>query len=157
MFIAASVTINAQTTNEVNFNEKVQSLDSTIKTLYNIISGPENKERNWEQFKYLFSEDAEIILTITKSSGNKTKYYLKVDEYINTYEKWLNENGIYTKEIQRMISTFKHLNSVSSAYEYNYSDIGSYQGLNHVNLLKENNRWNISNLKWNQEINDRTK
>ena len=53
LFITASVAINGQTTNKVNFNDKVQSLDSTIKSLFNIISGPENKQRNWELFKYL--------------------------------------------------------------------------------------------------------
>jgi len=69
-FIAFNIS-SAQDINEVNFDEKVQSLDTTVKTLYSIISGPENKERNWELFKFLFKEDAEITLTITESSDNK--------------------------------------------------------------------------------------
>ena len=153
-FIAINIA-SAQDINDINFDKKVQSLDTTVKTLYSIISGPENKERNWELFKFLFKEDAEITLTITESSSdNKKKYYLKIDEYINTYGKWLKENAIYTKETQRSISTFRHMNSVSSTYQYNYSNGINYQGLNYINLLKENNRWYISNLKWNQEVSD---
>ncbi len=38
--------------------------------------------------------------------------------------------------------------------ENNLTNKGTYQGLNSINLLKEDNRWIISNLKWNQEIDD---
>ncbi len=144
--------VNAQDVKEISFNEKVKSLDNTIKTLYSIISGPENKDRNWELFKFLFKEDAEIKLTITGSSDNKIRYYLKVDDYINTYGKWLKQNGYYVKEAERIISTFQHMNSVSSTYEYSYSNGDRHRSLNYINLLKENNRWYISNLKWNQEL-----
>ena len=152
-FMSISI-VNAQEINKVDFNEKVQSLDSTIKTLYSIISGSEDKERNWELFKFLFKDDAEITLSINKSTENKTKYYLKVDEFINTYGKWLKENGLYAKETERAISTFRHMNSVSSTYQYNYYSGGSYQDMNRINLLKDNNRWYISNLKWNQKVSD---
>ena len=93
-------------------------------------------------------------MTISESSDNKNKYYLKVDQYINTYGAWLNQNVYYLKETERITSTFRHMHSVSSTYDYSYSNGENHQGLNYINLLKENNRWYISNLKWNQKTSD---
>lgn len=152
--MVSTTVLFAQDLTKVSYDDKVQSLDSTIKTLYSIISGPKGKERNWELFKFLFKDDAEITISFGKSPGNNIKYYLKVDDYINTYGKWLKENGYYAKETNRTISTFRHMNHVSSAYQNNLTNKGTYQGLNSINLLKENNRWIISNLKWNHEVDD---
>ena len=156
LIFLASFSINyAQNSAEQNFAEKVGSIDSTVKTLYSIISGEKDLDRNWGLFKYLFKDDAEITLNIKNAEDQKIKYYLTVDEYINSYGKWLISNGFFTKEVDRTISTFQHLNHVSSTYEYNnFDNNGNFTGVNSINLLKENNRWYISNLKWNQEFND---
>ncbi len=63
-FICSISFVNAQDDIKENYSEKVQSLDSTVKALYSIISGGKDLERNWELFKFLFKEDAEIILTL---------------------------------------------------------------------------------------------
>lgn len=154
IFLVSTTVLLAQDLSNASYDNKVQSLDSTIKTLYSIISGPKDKERNWQLFKFLFKDDAEITIFFGKSPGNGTKYYLKVDDYINTYGKWLEQNGYYAKETDRTISTFRHLNHVSSTYQNNLTNRGTYQGLNSINLVKEDNRWFISNLKWNQEVDD---
>ena len=155
-FLICSISfVNTQDNNQENYSEKVQSLDSTVKALYSIISGGKNLEKNWELFKFLFKEDAEIILTLKNKEVGDTKYYLTVDEYINSYGKWLVKNGFYAKETERAISTFRHMNHVSSTYEYNNStNDQKLKAVNSINLLKENNRWYISNIKWNQDIDD---
>lgn len=152
----ASISLNyAQNNPKENFAEKVQSIDSSIKTLYSIISGEKDLDRNWGLFKYLFKDDAEITLNIKNTVDQKIKYYLTVDEFINSYGKWLVRNGFFAKEVDRTISTFQHLNHVSSTYEYNnFDNNGSFTSINSINLIKKNNRWFISNLKWNQDVND---
>ncbi len=90
LIFLASISLNyAQNNSEENFAEKVQSIDSSIKTLYSIISGEKDLDRNWDLFKYLFKDDAEITLNIKNAEDQKIKYYLTVDEYINSYGKWL--------------------------------------------------------------------
>ena len=155
IFLVSTTVLFAQDLNNVSYDDKVQSIDSSIKTLYSIISGEKDQDRNWDLFKYLFQDDAEITLIIKNTENQQVKHYLTVDEYINSYGKWLVSNGFFAKEVDRIISTFQHLNHVSSTYEYNnFDDNGSFTGVNSINLLKENNRWYISNLKWNQEFND---
>lgn len=147
--------INAQSKLDQDFNTKVNSLDQTVKTFYSIISGEKNEERNWDLFKFLFKEGAEITLNISSTKDQKKKYYLTIDEFISSYGKWLISNGFFASETNRSISTFQHLNYVSSTYEYNnYDNNGNFTSTNSINLVKENNRWYISNLKWNQKFND---
>ncbi|MBT8395199.1 MAG: hypothetical protein HKO81_04030 [Flavobacteriaceae bacterium] len=155
LFLASISLLAAQNKPNQNYPSKVGSIDSTIKTLYSVISGDKDLERNWDLFKYLFKEDAEIILNIKNPDNLKHKNYLSIEEFIRSYGKWLETNGFFAKEMDRTISTYQHLNHVSSTYEYyNFDDNGSFTGVNSINLLKENNRWYISNLKWNQEVND---
>jgi len=44
-----------------DYSTNVQSLESTLKTLYAVISGEKGEVRNWELFKYLFHPDANLI------------------------------------------------------------------------------------------------
>ena len=155
IFVISISPINSQNKTEQNFAENVHSIDSTIETLYSIMSGEKDLERNWDLFKYLFKDNAEITLNIKNTENQKNKYYLTVDEFINSYGKWLVNNGFFAQESHRTISTFQHLNHVSSTYEYNnFDNNASFKGVNSINLVQENNRWYISNLKWNQEVND---
>ena len=147
--------ITAQESIEINYSQKVQSLDSTIKTLYTIISGEKDKERDWELFKYLFKPNAEITLDVKNNEGNYEKYYLTVDEYINSSGKWLKKYSVFVTETNRVISTFRHMNHVKSSYESVSNRLTKndlYSGVNNINLTNENNRWYISNLRCKQEL-----
>jgi len=62
-----SISIQAQSLNKKNIN-KVQTLNSTILTLYTVISGEKGQERDWELMKFLFHPEAKLI-----PSGKKTK------------------------------------------------------------------------------------
>ena len=155
LFTISIPQIQAQDSVEETYLQNVQTLDSTIKTLYSVISGEKNTEHNWSLFKYLFKPNAEITLEAKNSEGNYVKYYMSVDEYINTYGKWLTQNGFFENEIDRTISTFRHMNHVSSKYESFSSKLTKKNlqtGVNNINLVNENNRWYISNIKWRQDI-----
>ena len=41
----------------------VQSIESIMSALIDVISGSAKEERDWERFRYLFSEDAKLIPT----------------------------------------------------------------------------------------------
>ena len=59
--------LNSKT--EEQFEEKVSTLDNTIKTLYGVISGEKGAERNWKLFKYLFMPGAKLIPTGKNEKG----------------------------------------------------------------------------------------
>ena len=64
-FICSSMI--AQTNQD--YSEHVTSLNSTLETLYSVISGEKGEARDWEKFKYLFHPDAKLIPTGASENG----------------------------------------------------------------------------------------
>ncbi|WP_298552544.1 hypothetical protein [uncultured Algibacter sp.] len=142
-------------TNEFKIDSaSVLTLDSTIKTLYAVISGEKGEERNWEQFKFLFKPDAKLIPSGKDKSGTYRVRYMTPDDYIKGSGKWLVENGFFEKEIHREIDTFGNITQVFSSYESFYSESDEkpfMRGINSIQLLNDGKRWWIINIYWTQE------
>lgn len=155
-----SVSINAQESADKTkyYSSKVQTLDSTIKTLYSVISGEKGVPRDWELFKYLFKSDARLIPSWKeKKEGYKVRF-MKPQDYIKSSGKWLVENGFLEKEIHRKIDTFGNITQVFSTYEAFKSDADDtpfMRGINSIQLLYDGNRWWIINIYWTQESNEK--
>lgn len=132
----------------------VLSLDSTIKSLYDVISGEKGEKRNWGQFKLLFTPEAKLI------PAGKDKYqdlkinYLSPEDYIKNSGKWLVKNGFHEKEISRRVTTFGNIAHVFSTYESFYSkeDTAPFmRGINSIQLFNDGERWWIVNILWTNE------
>ncbi|WP_340074117.1 hypothetical protein [Leptobacterium sp. I13] len=146
-------TIHAQNPNE-KFIPKVQTIDSTIETLYAVISGEKGEERNWELFRYLFKPDAKLIPSGKNKEGNYQVRYMTVDDYISTSGKYLIENGFYEKELFKAIDIFGNIAQVFSTYETFHSKTDEapfMRGINSIQLLNDGTRWWIVNIYWAQE------
>jgi hypothetical protein len=140
--------------NTAKYIDKVQSLDSTLETLYNVISGEKGEERNWELFNYLFKEDAKLIPSVKNKEGDYGVRYLSPQEYIDTSGTWLFENGFFEKEIHRTTNTFGNITQVFSTYESFHSNeetVPFMRGINSIQLLNDGQRWWIVNIFWKQE------
>lgn len=136
--------------------DKVKTIDSTIETLYSVISGDKGEVRNWELFKYLFKEEAKLIPT-KKDENTYTAMYLTPDEYINRSGKWLIENGFHEKEIYRVTEQFGnivHLFSTYESYRKKTDKKPFMRGINSIQLLYDNERWWIVNIYWMGETKD---
>ena len=151
-----TVSLTAQETKTPIDISSVLTVDSTIKTLYNVLSGEIGKKRNWEQFKYLFSPDAKLIAAGKDAEGKSKISYMKPDDYIKNSGKWLETNGFFEKEIHRTENTFGNMAEVFSTYEcfYNITDKKPFmRGINSIQLWNDGQRWWIVNLYWTQETN----
>lgn len=132
----------------------VLTLDSTLKTLYKVISGEKKVERNWKQFKFLFKPEAKLIASGKDKSDNYRVHYMSPDDYIKSSGKWLVKNGFFEKEIFRKVDTFGSITQVFSTYEAFYSksdDAPFMRGINSIQLLSDGKRWWIVNIYWAQE------
>lgn len=137
-----------------DYSTNVQSLESTLKTLYAVISGEKGEVRNWELFKYLFHPDANLIPSGKNKEGMTGARFMSPDDYINGSGKWLVENGFFEKEIYRTTDTFGSITQVFSTYESFHSEADEQpfmRGINSIQLLKDENRWWIMNIYWTQE------
>lgn len=150
LLISVSIKTSAQSN---NYASKVKTLDSTIKTLYAVISGEKGVARDWELFNYLFRPEAKLIPTGTNKQGVHMARYMTPKDYINTSGKWLIENGFFEKEVARSVHKFGNIAQVFTTYEAfkSASDIKPFMtGINSIQLLYDNERWWIVNVYWQQ-------
>lgn len=154
--ISMIIIVDAQETTE-KYSDKVQTLDSTLKTLYGVISGEKEEARDWELFKYLFKPEAKLIPSGKNNEGIIGTRYMSPDDYIKTSGKWLVENGFFEKEINRAVHTFGNITQVFSTYESFRSEADAkpfMRGINSIQLLNDGNRWWVVNIYWTQETID---
>jgi len=139
---------------EKEYSENVDSIDTIIETLYSVISGEKNEARNWELFQYLFHKDAKLIPSGNNRQGVSGARYMTTQEYITTSGKWLLENGFFEKEIGRKTDQFGNIAHVFSTYESFRSakDTKPFmRGINSIQLLHDGSRWWILNVFWQGE------
>ena len=151
--ISLTFAINAQKITE-KYIDKVQTLDSTLKTLYGVISGEKGEARNWELFKYLFRSEAKLIPSGKNKEGITGTRYLSPDDYIKASGQWLLDNGFFEKEINRVVHSFGNITQVFSTYEsFNSEDDAKpfMRGINSIQLLNDGKRWWVVNIYWTQE------
>jgi hypothetical protein len=152
-FFAISMTVNAQST-DAKYLSKVQTLDSTIETLYGVISGEKGQARDWELFKYLFHPDAKLIPSGKNQAGVIGATFLTPEAYISRAVKILVDTGFFEKESHRMADTFGAITQVFSTYNsYNNESMDTpfARGINSIQLLNDGKRWWIINIYWMQE------
>lgn len=136
------------------YEQKVSSIDSTIVTLYDVISGEKGQERNWDLMKYLFYSNAKLIPSGFNQESDFLARYMTVDDYISTSGKWLTDNGFFEKEIHREVNQFGNIAQVFSTYEAFNSQIEEkpfMRGINSIQMLYDGARWWIINIFWMQE------
>lgn len=142
---------------EADYSEKVKTLDSTIETLYAVISGEKGEKRDWDLFRYLFVEGAQLIPSGKNQEGIIGLRFMTPQEYVESSGKWLEENGFFEKEIFRVTETFGQVTHIFSTYESYRSESDAEpfaRGINSIQLMNDGNRWWIVNVYWGAERQD---
>jgi len=144
---------NAQDSKDA-YLENVKTLNSTLETLYAVISGEKGEARDWDLFRFLFHPDAKLIPSGKNREGKIGARFMTPDDYVNTSGNYLVENGFYEIELQREVDTFGNITQVFSTYESYRSKNDKepfMRGINSIQLLNDGNRWWVLNIYWMQE------
>jgi hypothetical protein len=147
-----TLSLSAQETKD--YSKQVATLNSTIETLYTVISDDAGVERDWDLFRHLFHKDAKLIPTGKDKEGKHCARYMTPEEYINTSGKWLFENGFHEVELNRQTQTFGNITQVFSTYHsFKRKDDRKpfMRGINSIQLMNDGERWWIINIYWMQE------
>ncbi|MFT4739952.1 MAG: hypothetical protein ACI9L9_000727 [Marivirga sp.] len=132
----------------------VRDLDSTLATLYSVISGEKGEARDWDLFRSLFHPDAKLIPTAKNEGGSISANYMTPEDYIEKGGPYLVENGFFEIEIHREVDSFGPITQVFSTYE-SYRSKNDTQpfarGINSIQLLNDGQRWWVLSIYWSQE------
>jgi len=146
--------IHTSYSQENKYIDKVQTLDSTIETLYAVISGEAGEERDWELFKFLFAADAQLIPSGANQEGKVGYRAMTPDGYIESSGEWLETNGFFEKEIYRVTESFGSVTHAFSTYESYRSAADEkpfVRGINSIQLMNDGSRWWVMNIYWTGE------
>ncbi len=130
---------------------KVKTINSTIESLYKVISGDTGVKRNWELFEYLFKPDAKLIPSQRMKDQSIEVYYLSPQDYIQRSGPYLESNGFHEIETHRITENYgniAHVFSTYAAFKTKKDEEPFMTGINSIQLFYDNHRWWILNVYW---------
>lgn len=87
----------------------VVSMDAIIAALYDVISGPAGKKRDWNRMRSFFVPGARLIPSGPRRTGGYGARAGTVEDYIKGSAPFLETQGFFEKEIARKTDAFgKH-------------------------------------------------
>src|SRR5438876_76909 len=134
--------------------DDVKSIDAIVAAVYNVISGPAGKKRDWDRMRSLFVPGARLIPTGPRQAGGYGSRVLTVDEYIERASGLFEKAGFYETEAARVTEQFGQIAHVFSTYESRHTpgDAKPFQrGINSIQLMNDGTRWWVVTIFWQGE------
>jgi hypothetical protein len=132
----------------------VSSPDAILAALYDVISGPASKLRDWNRFRSLFLPGARLIPTgMNPSSGEHTRV-LTPDDYAAAAEPYFQKNSFSEKEVSRKAERFGGIMQAFSTYESRHAAADAQpfaRGINSIQLFFDGKRWWLVTVFWQEE------
>lgn len=132
----------------------VATLDAILAALYDVISGPRGKPRDWERFRGLFVPGARLIPCLPKNADGKVATrVLTVDEFVAGATRSTETRGFHEREVARKVDRFGHVAHAFSTYESREDPASPpfARGINSIQLLWDETRWWVVTIYWDQE------
>ena len=135
-------------------------MDSIIAAVYDVISGPADKERDWDRFKSLFVPGARLIPTF--KPPNSPTYMARVltpDEFATRSGQGLKQSGtgFFEREVARRVEQWGNIAQAFSTYESRHAanDAQPFvRGINSFQLMNDGQRWWVVTIFWQGESKD---
>jgi hypothetical protein len=131
----------------------VRSVDAILGALYDVISGPAGRPRDWNRFRSLFIPDARLIPTHHSKTGPGADVLpLTVEQYQERATPLL-AAGFFERGIHNTTESFGDVVHVFSTYDSRKSKDGKpfQRGINSIQLLKDGNRYWVVTIFWDAE------
>jgi hypothetical protein len=133
--------------------DDVKSIDAILAALYDVISGPAGRGRDWDRMRSLFVPGARLIPAVARRDGGASARVLGVEDFITLVDKNTATTGFFEREVARKAEVFGNIAHVFSTYESRRApDEAPFQrGINSIQLLKDGDRWWVVTIYWDSE------
>lgn len=144
----------------------VSSVDNIIAALYDTISGPAGKPRDWDRFRSLFMPGARLMPTSpvrpagtppeAPLTGNEmyATHVFDAQDYVDRASKFFATEGFYEREVARRTEAYGHIVHAWSTYESRHKadDPKPFaRGVNSILLMNDGQRWWVVSILWEAE------
>jgi len=125
-------------------------IDSAIRGVYEVISGPPGQKRDFDRMRSLFAPGATM-----NAIGPKGLHGGSVEDYIARDKDILEREGFTERELGRRLQVWGGLATAWSSYDGRTAN-GSFheRGINSFELVKIDGKWMIASILWQEETPD---
>ena len=95
----------------------VASMDAIIAAVYDVISGPAGKKRDWDRMRSLFIPGARLIPTGPRPTGGYGSRAFTVEDYVARTTPIFEKEGFFETERARRTESFGQIAHLFSTYE----------------------------------------
>jgi hypothetical protein len=133
----------------------LSTIDGTIEALYDVISFQRGGDQDWEVFRELFIEEAQLI-----QIGGSGYQAMSPEDYISNFKKNRTAGKILAfqeDELHRKVDRFGLMAQVYSTYQTTLTTPdgpAKARGINSIQLMKKEDRWWVVNIVWTGETDD---
>jgi hypothetical protein len=139
----------------------VDTVDHLVASLYDVISGPAGKARDWVRFRSLFLPDGR--LGVIRPSAPATQdnperkgdaIFLSPDMYVERDEPYFRANGFFERSIANRTEEFGNLIQVWSTYESRHAESDPKpftRGINSIQIVHAQGRFWVASIMWDDE------
>lgn len=131
----------------------VESVDAIMTAVYDVISGGQGVERDWDRMRSLFHPNARLIPTGCGQNGCGSRW-MSLEDYISMAGPTLTQRGFFEVEIHRIEERFGQMAHIFSTYESRFKEDDAEpfaRGINSFQLWNDGNRWWVFNIFWQGE------
>jgi hypothetical protein len=139
----------------------VDTIDHLIASLYDVISGPAGKPRDWERFRSLFLPDgrlgvirADASATASQPMRKSDAVFLTPEMYVERDDPYFKTHGFFEQSIANRTEEFGNLAEVWSTYESRHTADDSKpfaRGINSIQIVHAQGRYWVASILWDEE------
>jgi hypothetical protein len=139
----------------------VDTAEHLVASLYDVISGPAGKPRDWERFRSLFLPDgrlgvirADAPATANQPARKSDAVFLTPDMYVERDDPYFKEKGFFERSIANRVEEFGNLVHVWSTYESRHAadDAKPFaRGINSIQIVRAQGRYWVASIMWDDE------
>jgi hypothetical protein len=139
----------------------VDTVEHLVSSLYDVISGPAGKPRDWDRFRSLFLPDGRlaVIRADAPAKDNQPErksdaVFRTPDNYVERNDPYFKSNGFFERTIANRVEEFGNLVHVWSTYESRHTLMDSApfaRGINSIQIVHAQGRFWLANVMWDDE------
>jgi hypothetical protein len=139
----------------------VDTIDHLMASLYDVISGPTGKPRDWERFRSLFLPDgrlgvirADTPATASQPMRKSDVVFLTPEMYVERDDPYFKTHGFFERSIANRVEEFGNLAQVWSTYESRHAADDSKpfaRGINSIQIVHAQGRYWVASIMWDEE------
>jgi hypothetical protein len=139
----------------------VDTIEHLVASLYDVISGPAGKPRDWDRFRSLFLPDGRLCVIRPDAPAKDNQPARKSDAvcrtpdmYVERNDPYFKTNGFFERSVANRIEEFGNLVHVWSTYESRHAttDPAPFaRGINSLQIVHAQGRFWIASIIWDDE------